>query len=81
MNYVNEVLPLNINGRGKRYGNRHPKKVIGLALEYTIGNKLSPVDAGNVLNLRLFTISEWMTKYWFYKKIDNPLVLTLKSKV
>lgn len=81
MNYANEALPLNINGRGKRYGNRHPKKVIGLSLEYTIGNNLSPVDSGKVLNLPLYTISEWMTKYWFYKKIEDPIVLTLKSKV
>lgn len=76
-----EILPLNINGRGKRYGNRHSKKVIGLALEYTLGNNLSPVESARLLNLPLPTVAEWMTKYWFYRKVDEPIILVLESKV
>jgi hypothetical protein len=74
-------LPLDINGRGKRYGNRHSKEAIGLALEYMIGNNQSPADVAQVLNLPMPTICEWMTRYWFYHKIDNPIVLVLTSNV
>jgi hypothetical protein len=74
-------LPLNISGRGKRYGNRHEKKAIALALEYCIGNNIPPTEAGRLLNLPMVTVSDWMTKYWFYKKIDNPIILTLQSNV
>jgi hypothetical protein len=74
-------LPLNIEGRGKRYGNRHSKKTIALALEYCIGNNLPPVLAAKNLNFPMPTIADWMTKYWFYKKIDNPIILTLQSNV
>jgi hypothetical protein len=74
-------LPLDISGRGKRYGNRHSKKVIGLALEYCVGNNIPPVLAAKMLNLPLPTVAEWMTKYWFYRKCNNPVVLTLSSNV
>jgi hypothetical protein len=74
-------LPLNISGRGKRYGTRHTKEVIGLALEYCIGNNIPPTEAGRLLNLPMSTVADWMTKYWFYKKLDNPIILTLKSNV
>jgi hypothetical protein len=26
-------------------------------------------------------LSGWMTKYWFYKKPENPVIIKLKSKV
>ncbi len=82
ISYSNQSpLPLNIEGRGKRYGNRHSKKAIGLALEYTIGNNIGPTEAARLLNFPLPTISDWMTKYWFYPKVDNPIILTLKSNV
>jgi hypothetical protein len=74
-------LPLNIFGRGKRYGNRHEKKIIAEALEYCIGNNIPPTEAGRLLNLPMATVADWMTKYWFYKKIDNPIILTLQSNV
>jgi hypothetical protein len=74
-------LPLNISGRGKRYGNRHEKKIIAEALEYCIGNNITPTEAGRLLNLPMATVADWMTKYWFYKKIDNPIILTLQSNV
>jgi hypothetical protein len=74
-------LPLNISGRGKRYGNRHEKKIIAEALEYCIGNNIPPTEAGRLLNLPMATVADWMTKYWFYKKLDNPIILTLKSNV
>jgi hypothetical protein len=81
MNYEAEVLPLSVNGRGKRYGNRHTKKVIGTSLEICIGNNLSPVALARQLNLPAPTVSEWMTRYWFYRKCNNPIVIVLKSKV
>jgi hypothetical protein len=76
-----QSLPLTINGRGKRYGNRHSKKAIGLAMEYCIGNNIPPTEAAKMLNFPMPTISDWMTKYWFYKKIDDPIILTLTSNV
>jgi hypothetical protein len=81
MNCETELLPLNIGGRGKRYGNRHEKKIIAEALEYCIGNNIPPTEAGRLLNLPMATVADWMTKYWFYKKIDNPIILTLQSNV
>jgi hypothetical protein len=74
-------LPLNIEGRGKRYGNRYSKKTIALALEYCIGNNIPPTQGAKNLNFPMPTIADWMTKYWFYKKIDNPIILTLQSNV
>jgi hypothetical protein len=38
-------------------------------------------EAGRLLNLPMATVADWMSKYWFYKKLDNPIILTLKSKV
>ena len=81
MNCETEVLPLNLNGRGKRYGNRYLKKQIAESLEYCIGNNLPPTEAARLMNFPKASLYKWLTNHWYYAKIDNPIILTLKSKV
>jgi hypothetical protein len=76
-----QSLPLTINGRGKRYGNRHSKELIGLALECIIGMDMGIVETGRKLNIPTSTIGFWMSNYWFYHKVDEPIILTLSSDV
>ena len=60
---------------------KHPKKKIILALEMVCGSNLQPVKVAKLLNIPYATICGWMTCYWFYKRPDKPIILTLKSKV
>lgn len=57
------------------------KKRIALALELIAGHGASPADASKYLNLSMPSVCGWMSKYWFYKKPNNPIVLILKSKI
>ena len=54
---------------------------IAKALELVCGQGLSINDASRRLRLSTPSLCGWMTKYWFYKKIDNPVIIVLKSKV
>ena len=60
---------------------KHPKKKIILALEMVCGSNLQPVQAAKLLNIPYATICGWMTSYWFYKRPDKPIIITLKSNV
>jgi hypothetical protein len=57
------------------------KELIANTLERCIGDNLSPVEAHRILNLPLPTIAGWLTSYWFYKKPNDPVTVTLKSNV
>jgi hypothetical protein len=54
---------------------------IANALELVVGNGLSPAQASRKLNLPIASICGWLTKYWFYNKPNNPVIINLKSKL
>ena len=54
---------------------------IAKALELVCGQGLSINDASRRLRLSTPSLCGWMTKYWFYKKPINPVVITLKSDI
>lgn len=56
-------------------------KRIADAFELVVGQGLSPAEAARKLNLPIASICGWLTSYWFYKKPNNPVVITLKSKL
>jgi len=60
---------------------KHPRKKIILALEMVCGSNLPTKEAAKLLNIPYATICGWMTCYWFYKRPDKPIILTLKSKL
>jgi hypothetical protein len=57
------------------------KELIASTLERCIGDNLAPIEASRLLNLPLPTVCEWMSSYWFYKRPDDPVVITLKSNI
>lgn len=57
------------------------KKRIAKALEMVVGDGMSPAEVSRKLKLSMPGLCGWMTKYWFYKKPNNPVVITLKSNV
>ena len=65
----------------KKYLKIPDKNRIALALEMIVGRGVTPADASKYLNLSMPSVCGWMTKYWFYQKPNNPLVITLKSDV
>jgi hypothetical protein len=65
----------------KKYLKIPDKKRIALTLEMIVGRGVTPADASKYLNLSMPSVCGWMTKYWFYQKPNNPIVLILKSKV
>ena len=54
---------------------------IAKALELVCGQGLSINDASRRLRLSTPSLCGWMTKYWFYRKFNNPITIVLKSKV
>ena len=54
---------------------------IAKALELVCGQGLSINDASRRLRVSTASLCGWMTKYWFYRKINNPITIVLKSKV
>lgn len=62
-------------------GLKTPKKKIAGTLEMCIGNNLTPTEAAKELNLPMATVSEWLSKYWFYHKYDKSEILILQSNV
>ncbi len=65
----------------KKYLKIPDKKRIALTLEMIVGRGVTPADASKYLNLSMPSVCGWMTKYWFYQKPNNPIVLILKSNV
>jgi hypothetical protein len=65
----------------KKYLKIPDKKRIALTLEMIVGRGVTPADASKYLNLSMPSVCGWMTKYWFYQKPINPVVITLKSNV
>ena len=54
---------------------------IAKALELVVGQGFSPADASRKLNLPIASVCGWLTSYWFYKKINHPVIIILKSNV
>jgi len=65
----------------KRYTKARKRELTVLAIEMVIGLDYSPAEVGKMLNVSHTNISNWLTKWWFYQKFNNPVVITLKSKV
>jgi len=65
----------------KKYLKIPNKDRIALALEMVCGHNLPLIQAAKLLNIPYATICGWMTCYWFYKRPDKPIILTLKSKL
>ena len=65
----------------KKYLKIPDKKRIALTLEMIVGRGVTPADASKYLNLSMPSVCGWLTKYWFYQKPNNPVVITLKSNV
>lgn len=65
----------------KKYLKISDKKRIALTLEMIVGRGVTPADASKYLNLSMPSVCGWMTKYWFYQKPTNPVVITLKSDI
>jgi hypothetical protein len=57
------------------------KKRIAKALEMIVGQNKSPADVSRKMKISMPGVCRWMTKYWFYQKPINPVVITLKSDV
>ena len=57
------------------------KKRIAKALEMVVGQNKSPADVSRKMKISMPGVCRWMTKYWFYQKPINPVVITLKSDV
>ena len=65
----------------KKYLKIPNKDRIALALEMVCGKNLSPIEASVLLDIPHPSICGWMTSYWFYKRPDKPIIITLKSNV
>jgi len=59
----------------------HNKKAIADTLECCIGNNLSPAEVSRLLNLPLPTGAGLLSSYWFYKRPNDSVTVTLKSNV
>jgi hypothetical protein len=59
----------------------HNPAKVAQALELVCGKGFSIIFVCHLMKLSNPLLSGWMTKYWFYKKIDNPVTIVLKSKV
>jgi transposase-like protein len=58
----------------------NPKKIAD-AFELVCGQGKSINDAALELDIAPNSICGWLSRYWFYKKIDNPAIVVFKSKV
>jgi transposase-like protein len=57
-----------------------PKK-IAHGLELVCGQGKSIKEASQELDVAFNSLSQWLTKHWFYKKIEDPAIIVFKSKV
>ena len=61
-------------------GPHNPARV-AQALELIFGKGFSMLFVCHIMKVSYPLLSIWMSKYWFYKKINNPVIIKLKSKV
>lgn len=59
---------------------KNPEK-IGLAFEMIIGQNMSIQDVAKNLNVNEQGLNRWLSKYWFYQKLNDPVIIKLNSKV
>lgn len=59
---------------------RNPQK-IGHAIEMIIGQKMSIQEVAKHLKITEQSAGRWLSKYWFYSKPENPVIIKLNSKV
>jgi hypothetical protein len=64
-----------------RYGHRYSNEVIALAIEFTVANNLGPTEAARLMNFPKASLYKWLTKYWYYAKVQNPVIIVLQSNV
>lgn len=64
-----------------RYGHRYSNEVIALAIEYTVANNLGPTEAARLMNFPKASLLKWLTKHWYYAKVENPVIIVLQSNV
>jgi hypothetical protein len=71
-----------MNGHLKRPDIKpHNRAKVAQALELVCGKGLSISFVCHIMKISNPLLSGWMTKYWFYKKPDHPVIIKLKSKV
>ena len=61
-------------------GPRDPAR-IAKALELVCGKGLGINEASRWARVSNVSLSGWLSKYWFYRKINNPVTIVLRSKV
>jgi hypothetical protein len=61
-------------------GPTNPER-IAKALELVYGKGLGINEASRWAKVSSASLCGWMSKYWFYRKIENPVTIVLKSKV
>ena len=59
----------------------YTKEFMGLAIEYTVANNLAPTEAARLMNFPKASLHKWLTKHWFYAKVQNPVIIVLQSNV
>jgi hypothetical protein len=64
-----------------RYGHRYSNEVIALAIEFTVANNLGPTEAARLMNFPKASLYKWLTKHWYYAKVENPVIIVLQSNV
>jgi hypothetical protein len=64
-----------------RYGHRYSNEVIALAIEFTVANNLGPTEAARLMNFPKASLLKWLTKHWYYAKVENPVIIVLQSNV
>lgn len=67
-----------LDKRGQKPFN--PKRIAD-ALELVCGQGKSIKEASEELDVAFNSICGWLSRYWFYKKINDPVTVVLKSKV
>ena len=65
----------------RRYVKPYNHKKIGKALELVCGEGKPIKDASEEVGVTLASVSGWLSRYWFYKKINDPVTIVFKSKV
>ena len=64
-----------------RYGHRYSNEAIALAIEFTVANNLGPTEAARLMNFPKASLLKWLTKHWYYAKVENPVIIVLQSNV
>lgn len=59
---------------------RNPEKV-AKACEMVVGQNMSIAETARALNESIQRVSFWLSKYWFYKKVNKPIIIKKESKI